>query len=83
MGERDRVLNSEMLTGEEPSERIDVALRRAMTDLHAASFNLETGRINYGGMLGTPQFNVYVEMAGFLKKYDPSSLTAREQRLAF
>jgi hypothetical protein len=34
-------------------------------------------------MRGTKQFNSYVRLAGFLKKYDLKSLTDRQQRLAF
>jgi hypothetical protein len=80
---RDLVLNSETALGEEPSESIDIALRKAMAELQGTFFDLEAGRINYGAMRGTPQFNNYVRMAGFLKKFDLRSLPERPQRLAF
>ncbi len=83
MAGNDVVLNSETGSGKEPSEHIDIALRKAIADLQAGFFDLDTGRISYTAMRGTPQFNNYVRMAGFLKKYDVKSLRDRGQRLAF
>lgn len=83
MTTRELVLNSETATGQEPREDIDVALRKAMADLQAGFFDLERGTINYAAMQGTPQFDAYVRMAGFLKKFDPKRLGPRGQRLAF
>jgi len=83
MASRDFILNSEAPSGSEPSERIDIALRKGIGDLQAAFFDLEKGRIRYNAMRGTPQFNRYVRLAGFLKKYDLRSLEDRNQRLAF
>lgn len=83
MAAKDYVLNSETALGREPSENIDIALRKAIADLQAGFFDLETGRINYTAMRGTPRFNSYVRLAGFLKKFDLRSLHDRSQRLAF
>ncbi|NIQ39648.1 MAG: DUF547 domain-containing protein [Proteobacteria bacterium] len=77
------ILNSETDSGREPTEEIHIALRKAIADLQADFFDLEAGKINYDAMRGTKQFNNYVRLAGFLKKYDLKSLTDREQRLAF
>ena len=83
MTTKDLVLNSETAVGQEPSESLDIALRKAISDLQADFFDLDKGRINYTGMHGTPQFNSYVRMAGFLKKFDLKSLRGRRQCLAF
>ncbi len=83
MALRDIVLNSEAASGREPSEPIDIALRKGIGDLQAAFFDLEKGRIRYAAMRGTAQFNRYVRLAGLLKKYDLKSLEERKQRLAF
>ncbi len=83
MAGEDLILNSEIVLGREPSESIDVALRKAIADLQAAFFDLDTGRINYTAMRGTPDLNNYVRMAGFLKKYDLKTLGDRKERLAF
>ena len=83
MAGKDLVLNSETALGKEPSENIDIALRKAIADLQAGFFDLDTGRINYAAIRGTSQFDNYVRMAGFLKKYDLKSLRDRQRRLAF
>jgi hypothetical protein len=83
MAARDLIINSQTASGREPADSIDIALRKAIADLQANFFDLEKGRINYSNMRGTPQFNSYVRMAGFLKKYDLRSLRDRGQRLAF
>ncbi|NIO03294.1 MAG: DUF547 domain-containing protein [Proteobacteria bacterium] len=83
MAREDLILNSETASGREPSENIDIALRKAIADLQANFFDLDEGRINYGAVRGTSQFNSYVRLAGFLKKYDLKSLRDRNQRLAF
>lgn len=83
MAAKNLILNSETTSGKEPREDIHIALRMAIADLQAGFFDLDTGRINYPAMRGTPQFNNYAKMAGFLKKYDLKSLGDRRQRLAF
>ena len=83
MAQREIILNAETPSGQEPNERIDIVLRKAIADLQAGFFDLETGKINYAAMSGTSQFQIYARMAGFLKKYDIRSLRGRKQRLAF
>jgi len=83
MAGKELILNSETNLGKEPDENIDVALRRAIVELQAGFFDLDTGRINYAAMRGTPQFNNYARMAGFLRKYDLRSMGDRRQHLAF
>jgi hypothetical protein len=83
MVRRDLILNSASGSGEEPTDSIDVALRKAIADLQAGFFDLETGRINYLAIRGTTEFDNYVRLAGFLKTFDLKSLRDPSHRLAF
>jgi hypothetical protein len=80
---KDLVLNSDVPVGKEPTESLDIALRKAIADLQAGFFDLDKGRINYSAMRGTQEFDSYVKLAGFLKMYDLRSLQHRGQRFAF
>ena len=83
MVRRDLVLNSASGSGEEPTDSIDVALRKAIADLQAGFFDLQTGRINYLAIRGTTEFDNYVRLAGFLKTFDLKSLRDPSHRLTF
>ena len=80
----DRVLNQKGdVPLEKPADDLSASLRQAIGDLQAQFFDLEAGRVNYGAMKGSPEYDAYLQKAVILRNFDLTQLKERQEKLAF
>jgi hypothetical protein len=80
----DRVLNQKGdVSLEKPPEDLSASLRQAIGDLQAQFFDLEAGRVNYGAMKGSQEYDAYLQKAALLRNFDFSQFKERQEKLAF
>ncbi|GAB4350485.1 MAG: hypothetical protein Kow0099_34060 [Candidatus Abyssubacteria bacterium] len=77
------VLNEGQPDSHVPMEDIAAKLKSTMNLLRGAFFDISRGCVAYELMHQSPLYGRHKEIAGSLQRFDPGSLTSREERIAF
>lgn len=78
-----RVLNDAPSIGREEGAEVAARLREDIHRLKSEFYDPEKERVDYAALRSSAPYRRYVEDTALLRRFDPRTLTSREERLAF
>ncbi len=79
----DEALNCAGYPSSEVSEHIAAYLKQVINRLQGEGIDVQTGRVDYSRLANSPTFSEYQRLTHALQRFDPSTLSSLEERLAF
>jgi hypothetical protein len=78
-----RILNSGEEMPDEAPDELSGALMRSIRALRDRFYDTERGRVDYDGLRGSAEYRDYRVLTNGLRRFDPSGLVGRREKLAF
>jgi hypothetical protein len=77
------VLNEGSELPDIPPENLAVALLRSIRQLRDLFYDTNRGRVDYGRLKESAEYRLYRSLSNGLRRFDPSKLLGRKEKLAF